>query len=85
MLLARDLPDILLSMSRALTWLLASQEDDGSWLATARIRVPKHEVLDPDAADTAAGSLVILDRKRIFTTATVLATLHAAKDLQDVV
>jgi hypothetical protein len=59
----------------ALAWLLASQEDDGSWQGSARLRVPMPDARNPDAAGRRYD---VLDEGRAFTTATVIAALQLA-------
>ncbi|MBI3944281.1 MAG: terpene cyclase/mutase family protein, partial [Chloroflexi bacterium] len=61
------------SLRRAVRWLLAQQSPNGSWIASARLRVPPPDVLQPQAR--ARGMTVVLDQNRLFTTATVLETL----------
>ncbi|HYE72314.1 MAG TPA: hypothetical protein VEF04_03250 [Blastocatellia bacterium] len=57
------------TLDRALHWLIEAQQPDGSWNASAWIRVPT--LSDPD--------YVILDHNRLLTTATVLKAMRAIK------
>ena len=59
----------------ALRWLLATQRQDGSWPASALMRMPPTDVADGDARP--AATCVSIDDRCLFTTATVMATLHA--------
>lgn len=61
----------------AVRWLIAQQRPDGSWRASAQMRVPPPHAVDPEKH--AEGTSVFLDERRIFTTATVLAALKMAK------
>jgi hypothetical protein len=62
-------------------WLVRQQLPDGSWMSSARLRVPYPDDLDPNQFDrwvyhgAVQGSLVF-DRQRAFTTATVLHALY---------
>lgn len=58
--------------ARAVQWLVDTQEEDGSWPASARLRVPL-----PADADAAGPERKInaLDHNRVFTTAAVMAAL----------
>lgn len=61
------------ALSRAVSWLEAAQQHDGSWPASARLLVPRADQLsggDPGAPGTSS-----LDDARIFTTATVLSAI----------
>lgn len=64
----------------AFEWLRRNQAPDGSWRSSARLRVPPPGEIDPSRfAQWTAGGLIqgasIVDQNRIFTTATVVATL----------
>jgi hypothetical protein len=62
-------------------WLVQQQQADGSWVPSARLRVPYPDDLDPNQVDrwvyhgTIQGSLVF-DQHGAFTTATVLQALY---------
>jgi hypothetical protein len=66
----------------ALTQLLALQLDDGSWTASARLRVPPLDAQNPalrwnwDESGNGFGSIV-LDQQRVFTTATAVRALSS--------
>ena len=62
---------------RALQWLLSKQRADGSWSPSVRLRIPPHEVTDPNRDPR--GTLVVFDQNRNFTTATVLAAFIRLK------
>ncbi len=62
---------------QALAWLLRSQRTDGSWSPSAQVRIPPHEVEDPDLDPKA--NVVAFDMNRTFTTATVLSALVLAR------
>jgi len=66
------------ALSRSIEWLCAEQLTDGSWTSSAHLRLVMPDVVDPDApgADIAR---VVVDPQRIFTTATVAATLALAQ------
>ena len=70
---ADDPRQFQLPRERAVLWLLANQRADGSWAPSARLRVPPPAAIDPE--ECPAETLVYLDRRRIFTTATALAAL----------
>ena len=59
------------ALDRAVAWLAGAQEEDGSWPASARMRVPLPGQVDP-AGDLAANAL---DENRLFTTAAAAAAL----------
>lgn len=75
--LADNLAGVREPMERAVVWLLDHQKEDGSWLPSARLRVPPPDAIDPETHPTP--SFVFLDRAGIFTTATVLSALEAAR------
>ena len=58
--------------ARAVRWLVDAQQPDGSWRASARLRVPM-----PGQVDSAgqAGVMNSVDQNRVFTTAAVVAAL----------
>lgn len=64
----------------ALSLLLDSQAPDGSWPATARLRIPPPDVVEPDRYDRwlvggRGGGSVVLERSGCFTTAAALNAL----------
>jgi hypothetical protein len=59
------------------SWLLEQQEEDGSWPASALMRVPSPEVLNP--AGKIGPDAICLDEAAIFTTALTVAALEAAR------
>jgi hypothetical protein len=59
--------------ARVAGWLRSEQRADGSWEASARLRVPAPEQPDPLASPET--TLTYLDDDAVFTTATVLAAL----------
>lgn len=60
---------------RAVQWLLFAQRSDGSWDASARLRVPMPEHVDADGSER---TIDALDENRLFTTAAVVAALSLA-------
>ena len=58
----------------ATTWLLSTQEANGSWPAAALMRIPPSNAVDPESRP--AASFVGRDEGALFTTATVLTTLQ---------
>jgi hypothetical protein len=63
-------------LDRSVGWLVESQDGDGGWPASARLRWPRQDVTDADAIDV--GGLATRDDSRIFTTGTVLTALAGA-------
>jgi hypothetical protein len=64
--------------------LLARQEPDGAWPASARLRIPPPDTVDPDGYTAwvhggRGGGSIQTDSRRCFTTATVLAALSATE------
>ncbi len=82
--LGREDTSVSRKIARAAHWLGEQQQADGSWAASARLRVPYPHDTDPDRFEgwvvdgTIEGSLSF-DRERIFTTATVLQALHRSR------
>ncbi|MDH3259475.1 MAG: hypothetical protein OEM81_04530 [Acidimicrobiia bacterium] len=81
--MARWGPDSVLDrLERAAGWLLATQAADGAWAASASLRIPPPNVVDPQhhdgwvASGRGAGS-IIFDQNRNYTAATVLSSLRA--------
>jgi hypothetical protein len=64
-------------VSAAVEWLLSEQLEDGSWEGSAVMRVPPTHALAPAAAQQE--TFFAVDRRRVFTTATVLWTLGLAQ------
>jgi hypothetical protein len=64
--------DALQAGARAREWLVGAQRDDGSWRASARMRVPLPGQVDARAEPI---RLATVDQNRVFTTAAVVATL----------
>ena len=56
-----------------MNWLLSQQRTDGSWEASAQLRIPAPDQLDPAAAPDTTSNYV--DDLGVFTTATVVAAL----------
>ena len=81
-LLASGTPATDGRMRLAYRWLLREQREDGSWLATRKLRIPAPHVEDPACVrkwrNSSFGTNVLVDdHNRYFTSATVLCTLHA--------
>lgn len=78
---------IVRSLARASDWLLRAQGPQGGWRPSARLRIPPPDLADPDAfrrwgrdgTGEASIGTVVLDPQGLFTTATVLAALRAAR------
>ena len=71
-------------------WLLREQREDGSWLATRKLRIPAPHVEDPAGVrkwrNSSFGTNVLVDdHNRYFTTATVLGALHRYRVAVDLV
>jgi len=64
------------TLSNALAWLLDAQLDDGSWAASALMRMPSTDAVDGD--ERPASTTVSVDDRALFTTATVVRTLTRA-------
>jgi hypothetical protein len=60
------------AQARAVGWLLYAQHQDGSWPASARLRVPMPGELDAAGQER---TMTALDQNRVFTTAAVAAAL----------
>ncbi len=75
-----DAIDTVPLLSNGVDWLVQTQWSDGSWAASARLRVPPTDCLEPDeicgweVVGRVQGS-TSLDQGRVFTTASVLAAL----------
>jgi hypothetical protein len=80
LLLQPENPAVQAAIITVVDWLLDQQQLDGSWAASARLRVPYPDDQTPNQFDqwiyhgTVQGSLVF-DHARIFTTATILQAL----------
>lgn len=76
------------TVNRAIRWLNSKQLGDGSWQSSAFMRVPPMGLLIPDQFDyedwvegmDKNWGVISRDQHRIFTTATVLYTLHMLLD-----
>jgi hypothetical protein len=72
--------DVRPAVLAASAWLLFQQRGDGSWMSSARLRVPWPDEEQPDRCThwiyggKKEGALVF-DQRRVFTTATVVAAL----------
>jgi hypothetical protein len=75
--LSEDLGDEQEQFGRAVTWLLKHQRPHGAWSPSARLFAPRPHVSDPTDPD--APALASLDEAGVFTTATVLPALAAAR------
>jgi hypothetical protein len=69
-------------MRLAYNWLLGEQKQDGSWIATRKLRIPAPNVEHIDRVSkwrcSSFGTNVLVDdHNRYFTTATVLRSLHS--------
>jgi len=68
-------------------WLIAGQRGDGSWSASARLRIPPPGLEDPgqvgswgfDGVGDRSPGTIVRDQRAVFTTATVLAALLRAR------
>lgn len=61
------------AVGMALRWLLEAQSHDGSWPASALMRMPPTDAVDGD--EQPAATTVSVDDRRVFTTATVVRAL----------
>lgn len=75
---AADEAHVRAAMARAARWLVAAQRSSGAYAPSARLRVPAPSAIDPLASP--ATTLTYLDRNALFTTATVVAALVAARE-----
>jgi hypothetical protein len=69
------------SITKGVDWLLKNQMTDGSWLTSRILRIPATEVLDPSTVkrwrkSSFGVNCIVDDHNRLFTTSTVLNTLH---------
>jgi cytochrome P450 len=67
-------------IERAVGWLLAVQDEDGGWPASALMRIPPPGCEDPDAygpwaTEGGGGGSLVIDQNRLYTTATVVTAL----------
>jgi squalene-hopene/tetraprenyl-beta-curcumene cyclase len=71
------------ALEHGLAWLMTSQQPDGNWQRSARMRIPPPDLLSPDRkpdwgldgrGDDSIGTIVI-DTNAVFTTATVVQAL----------
>lgn len=84
LLLGRRDPEVAAEATVVKTWLTQCQRQDGSWGSSARLRVPLPDDLAPNdfrrwQYDGLIEGSIVFDRRRVFTTATVLATLALAE------
>jgi hypothetical protein len=63
-------------LTRAASWLVEHQKSDGSWNASARMRVHTYAI---ESRDYSEETSACMDERRIFTTATVVAALQMAR------
>jgi squalene-hopene/tetraprenyl-beta-curcumene cyclase len=76
------------SSHAAQMWLLATQNQSGAWPASARLRVPPPDVVDPDklmewkmdGRGPASIGAIVLDQHGFYTTASALSALQLAAD-----
>ncbi len=66
---------------RLIEWLLNKQSEDGSWIASARLRIPPPGETHPEGIknwnrNTLGGGSIRVDQNRLFTSATVLNALN---------
>lgn len=69
------------SITKGVDWLLKNQMTDGSWQTTRILRIPATNVLDPSTVkrwrkSSFGVNCIVDDHHRLFTTSTVLNTLH---------
>lgn len=65
---------------QGLQWLVEAQLPDGSWPSVPMLLTPVPEVLVPWESDHPSSHQAVADQNRLFTTATVVATLARALD-----
>ncbi|MFB2919726.1 prenyltransferase/squalene oxidase repeat-containing protein [Aerosakkonema funiforme] len=74
--LAEERQQTIAELHGAVNWLLENQKPDGSWPASALLRLPASaDIIDPDNHPSSA----IPDDRRLFTTATVLVALSTVR------
>jgi squalene cyclase len=84
--LAGDRGAVREEASRALDWLLAQQQPDGSWRPTAALRIPPASAADPETVSDwsihsgGGGGTIVIDQRALFTVATVLRALQEVRD-----
>lgn len=76
----KSITDVTHNKKRALDWLLAQQESDGSWASVPILRIPhpfeqNPEDIMPWRIDGLGTGVLIRDQNRLFTTATVFRVL----------
>ncbi|HEX2086819.1 MAG TPA: prenyltransferase/squalene oxidase repeat-containing protein, partial [Solirubrobacteraceae bacterium] len=71
--LAPEVPGAREAHDRSVAWLLARQEDDGGWPASARMIAPRPDLVARPADGVPVAAT--LDDARVFTTAAVLSAL----------
>ena len=80
-LAAHDAKGFDKSIAKGVDWLLKNQMTDGSWLTSRILRIPATDVLDPSTVkrwrkSSFGVNCIVDDHNRLFTTSTVLNTLH---------
>ncbi|MFQ6028646.1 MAG: prenyltransferase/squalene oxidase repeat-containing protein [Dehalococcoidia bacterium] len=91
--LSQDPQAVYEPLQLSLEWLLRHQQRDGSWSPSARLRVPPPDSTEPEhfqnwqihnnARGADAIGAIVLDRRGVFTTATVLASLNKVRSVLD--
>lgn len=80
LMLGTDLPELDAAVAAAADWLLASQQDDGSWATVPILRIPDAHVVDPRRPPVSAPrrgtGVTVSDDRGSFTTATAVHALH---------
>jgi squalene cyclase len=62
-------------IQKGLEWLLNAQDKDGGWAGSARVREPEPSNHRPWEPEKRRSTVIVFDRNRLFTTATVLRAL----------
>jgi hypothetical protein len=71
------------SLNKLVAYLLSTQQPDGGWISSAYMRIPHTDEIDPDSFkywlfEIGDVGSIQKDNRRIFTTATVLASIGTA-------
>jgi len=82
----RDKRQLRALLETPLAQLYVTQNSDGSWSPSARLRIPPPGVTDPESyvgwvRDGKGGGSIQVDINKCFTTATVLSALHEVEKL----